>query len=105
MGYNLDIKAIADTLDFDIEDVEMLLEAFLESSQQTLIEMKNAIDQNDLESIFSSAHAIKGISANLTLNNISEIAKDLEFNAREGNEMDYISGYEKLKSLIEAIKE
>jgi len=104
MNYNLDIQKIADELDFDLEDVEMLLEVFLEGAEESLENLKNAIDTNDFDEIFNTAHAIKGSSANLTLMDISNLAKDIETNAREKNAINYLEKYELLKIMIFSIQ-
>ena len=104
MSYTVDLQKIADELDFDLEDIEMLMEVFLESAEESLQTLKGAIDSNDLETIYSSAHAIKGSSANLTLNEISVIAKDIESNAREKNSFDYLEYYNRLERLIHSLK-
>ena len=103
MSYNIDLQKIADELDFDLEDVEMLIEVFLEGANESLENLKNAIASNDLEQIFQSAHALKGSSANLTLINISNLAKEIEHEAKEGNSINYTIKYQELKSLIESI--
>ena len=103
MSNKLDLQKIADELEFDLEDVEMLLEVFLEGAQENLAELKNGIDSNDLEIIFRAGHAIKGSAANLTLNDISDLAKEIESNARAGESLNYQEYYEKLKSLIDSI--
>jgi HPt (histidine-containing phosphotransfer) domain-containing protein len=104
MDYSIDLQKIADALDFDLEDVEMLIEVFLESTEESLGLLKTAIQNNDLEEIFKSAHAIKGSSANLTLVNISNIAKEIEKDARDGNYINYIEKYEILNTMISNIK-
>ena len=104
MSYNIDLQKIADELDFDLEDVEMLLGIFLEGAEESMNSLKTAIDTNDLEQIFQSAHAIKGSSANLTLANISDLAKDMETEARAGNNINYLEKFEILKELISNIQ-
>ena len=104
MSYTIDLQKIADELDFDLEDIEMLFEVFLESAQESMKQLEKAINENDLSSIFASSHAIKGSAANITLEEISNIAKDIESNAREENNINYLELYEKLKALIEAIE-
>lgn len=104
MSYTIDLQKIADELDFDLEDVEMLLEVFLDSSKEILLALKESIEKNDLEAIFSSSHAIKGSAANLTLNEISDLAKEMEHNARESNNIDYNEKYLKLELLIKNIE-
>ncbi|MBN2782467.1 MAG: Hpt domain-containing protein, partial [Campylobacterales bacterium] len=104
MIYNLDLEAMASELDFDLEDVEMLVESFLETADESLEDMKIAIESNDMDGIFQSAHAIKGISANLTLNHISNIAKEIEMSARTSESIDFISKYQELSSVIKSIE-
>ena len=104
MSYNLDLEQIAQELDFDLEDVEMLIEVFLESAYENLDGLKAAIDSNNLQEIHHLGHAIKGSSANLTLMDISNIAKEIEQNAKEGNSIDYEKKYMELKTLIDGIE-
>lgn len=104
MKNKLDLQKIADELDFDLEDVEMLVEVFIESAEESLIELKEAIDSNDYDNIFKAAHAIKGSSANLTLMNISDVAKNIELQAREKNDADYHEMYTTLRTIMDEIK-
>ncbi len=103
MNYNINLQKIADELDFDLEDIEMLIEVFLKSADETLVSMQIAIKENNLEQIFKSAHSIKGSAANLTLHKISDLAKEIEHEAREKNSLDYLSKYNELKVLINNI--
>ena len=97
MAYNIDLEKIAQELEFDLEDVEMLLEVFLDSAKESLEDLKNGIEENNMETIFSSSHAIKGSAANILLNEISQLAKEIEVNARNNNEINYKEEYEKLR--------
>jgi len=103
MKYDLDLEKIAQELDFDLEDVEMLLEVFLEGVKENLQILKTAIDSGDMETTFKTAHAIKGSAANLTLNEISKIAKEIELNARKESDIDYQDRYKKLYLLVDKI--
>ncbi len=100
MSYSVDLQKIADELDFDLEDIEMLMEVFIEGAKESLASLKIAIDDNNYDEIFKSAHAIKGSSANLTLMNISDIAKEIESCARQSDTMDYLEKYELLNSML-----
>jgi len=104
MRYRIDLQKIAEGLDFDLEDVEMLIEVFLESAKENLQILKVAINSGDMEATFKSAHAIKGSAANLTLNEISDIAKEIEQNARKEYTIDYQGEYKKLSSLLDDIE-
>jgi len=104
MSYSIDLQKIADELDFDLEDVEMLLEVFLEGAEESLVELKNGVQTNNLENIFTSAHSIKGSASNLLLNDISDIAKEMENAARDNNDINYQEKYDELNLLIQEIK-
>ncbi|MEA3290463.1 MAG: Hpt domain-containing protein [Campylobacterota bacterium] len=103
MEYTIDLQQIADNLDFDLEDVEMLMEVFLEGAQESLAALKEAVDNNDMDGIYKSAHSLKGSSANLMLTDISEIAKDMELNAREQNNIEYSIKYDELEEKVSAL--
>ncbi len=100
MSYSIDLQKIADELDFDLEDIEMLMEVFMESAKESMHLLKIAIDNNNLDEIFKSAHAIKGSSANLTLIDISNVAKEIEHEARDCNNINYLGKYEILNNMI-----
>ncbi|MDC0933886.1 Hpt domain-containing protein [Arcobacteraceae bacterium] len=100
----INLQKIADELEFDLEDVEMLIEVFLESALESLLALDAAIKERNFVIIFESAHAIKGSSANLTLIEISDTAKTIETAARESKEIDYESLYNKLFTLINGIR-
>ena len=104
MSYTIDLQAIADELDFDLEDVEMLIGVFLESAKESMQNLKNGIDSNNLEKVFHSAHAIKGSAANLTLHAISDLAKFIEHHARDGENIDYAEYYKQIESLIHELQ-
>ena len=104
MNNKIDLQTIADELDFDLEDVEMLVEVFLSEAKKNLVNLKKAIDTNNLEDIFRYAHSIKGSASNLTLQEISNIAKEMEDNARKNATFDYKTACEILKQLIDNIR-
>ena len=104
MNEKIDLQKIADELDFDLEDITLILEVFLEGAKENLNLLKNAIERDDLEAIFKAAHGIKGGAANLTLNKIVEISKYIESSARNSEYIDYEKSYKSLKILIEDIE-
>ena len=101
----IDFKKIADELDFEIADVMMLIDMYLESAQDSIENIKIAIESNDLETIKNEAHAIKGSSANLKLDDIKVLAKEIELSATENQDIDYQSVISKLYEKIELLKE
>lgn len=103
MDYNVDLQKIADELDFDLEDIEMIFGVFLEGSKKSLCELKKAIELKNMEDIFHLAHSIKGSAANLTLMEISNIAKEIEFAADSKENIDYKSKFEALRNMVVAL--
>ena len=99
----IDFDRIAEDLGFEQEELTMLVGLFLESSKEEIEKMKAALDRYDLETIYKSAHTIKGSSGNLYLQDIFEISKFIELNARKGSSIDYKSKIKELESLINAI--
>lgn len=103
MGVNIDLNKIAEELDFDLEDVEMLMNLFLETSNENLNKMEIAIENNNLDDIYRLAHSIKGSAGTITLNNIYELSAFIENNARNSIQIDYKSKFIELKNLIESL--
>lgn len=104
MNYNIDLQNIADQLDFDLEDVEMLMGLFLDTAKESLSKMEQGIVNHNFEDIFISAHSIKGSALNLTLTDISQIAQNIEIEARAKNKIDYLEQYKLLDTMISDIK-
>ena len=99
----LDLDLLASELDFDRDDVVMLLEMFLEGAQVSLANMEEAIETNDITAISQEAHAIKGSAANMMLADIVDIANDLEVSAKQNKKINYLSLYTKLESMVEEL--
>lgn len=101
---NIDVQKIADELDFDFSDVEMLLEVFIQTAEETLISLNKAIVENDFENIFMLSHSIKGSASNLLLEDIVELAKILEFESNEKNKINYNEVFIKLSNELKKLK-
>lgn len=103
MNYLINLKDIADELDFDVEDVEMIMNHFIEDSKSNLKQLKIAVESNDIEQIAHSSHAIKGSASNILLNDITSAAKEIEDSAHEGNSINYMEKYIKLEKLLQGL--
>ncbi len=95
------VEKIAQELEFDPEDVEILLSMFTENAKESLQQMSQAIMHHDLLTIQNSAHAIKGSAANLMLQPISEKAREIEEAAKAGKTLDYLGLFQELETMIE----
>ncbi|MEA2051006.1 MAG: Hpt domain-containing protein [Campylobacterota bacterium] len=105
MSYNIDINKIALKLDFDVEDVEMLMGIFVQTANDTIDKMGIAINNNDFEEIYQTSHSLKGSAGNLTLDEISELSKTIESKSKSKDiKFDYKLNYDKLIDLIKKIE-
>ena len=106
MAFNVDVAKLAEELEFDVEDMEMLLENFLQVSMEYLQALGEAIEANDFEAITHNAHAIKGSAANLRVEGIASLAKEIEMQARvQDRNFDYTATYDKLKQELKDLKD
>jgi len=101
----INIENLAKALDFDIEDVEILVELFVESAQVSLANIEEAIEGNKIEVIAAEAHAIKGSAANLLLTDIQNMARDMENAAKENRKINYLTLFSQIEEQIEKISE
>ena len=104
MAYNIDYETLKNELDLEKDEVDMLVEIFLNTAEDELSNLEDAIEKLNFDQIAKSAHAIKGSSANLRLMYISETAKSIELAAKEKRKIDYKKNYQTLKESIEKIK-
>ncbi|MBW1614872.1 MAG: Hpt domain-containing protein [Deltaproteobacteria bacterium] len=77
----------------------------METTSSDLEELKRALDQGDAEKVHQKAHSIKGASGNLGLNELFELAKEIDDSARvnslNGLESLVQAFYEKYERLVE----
>jgi HPt (histidine-containing phosphotransfer) domain-containing protein len=105
MKYNIDLNKLADKFDFEIDEVEMIVETFLKTSKKNLDDIQKAIENDDKKKLSQAAHSLKGSSSTLQLTEIAELAKEIELNAKNNENIDYQNQYKQLKELINNIKE
>lgn len=101
----MNIEQIADILEFEIEDVEMLLDMFLSDAKESLEGISSTIESNDFEQMKNIAHGIKGSASNLLLDEISELALEIEQLAKTKSSADYHAMFEKLKNKLSTVEE
>lgn len=81
----MNIKKMADELELPKEEYVVLVKLFVETSRNDIERLVAAISNRESEKAAQAAHSIKGAAVNLELTEVSEIAKKLEMEAREGN--------------------
>ncbi len=103
----MNMQHIADILEFDLEDVEMLVDMFLTDAKASLENVESLIASNDFEQMKNISHGIKGSASNLMLEEIREVAVEIEDLAKTKTSANYHALFEKLEhelKTIEAIK-
>ena len=79
----MDVKELADNLGLEEDEYLELFELFLETTESNLEKLRTGIDTGNTQEVVASSHSIKGSSANLGLEKISEVAKAVEEKARQ----------------------
>ena len=104
MSTKVDLQQIADNLGFGLSDVEMLINMFIDASNDSIEQLFIAIQENNYDDMIAHAHAVKGSAANIMLEDITAIAQEIELGAhnKESN-IDYHSKCEELKQLVNNI--
>lgn len=95
---------LAERFGHDEELIEVILASFLEEAAQLLETIEQAMGQGDCETIRSSAHAIKGGSANVNADRLNKEAKALETFARQGDSPSFPGQYDMVMAEYSAFK-
>ncbi len=101
---NLDHEVMAKAIGLKVKHMPMLINSFLTESSPILETMANQIQEKDYEGVRASAHSIKGSAGNLRFNELSEMARELEYAATAGDSsFDYLGYLEAIKESIRTI--
>ena len=87
-GSALDRQILDDLIDIMGDEYVDLISVYLEDAPQSMAQLAKAAERKDTEGLISPAHSLKSTSANLGAMALSEMAKDIELNAREGRAND-----------------
>ncbi len=94
----MNITRLAENLGLEPEEYLEILEILVESGQADIDALEQSLKTGDAEGVMKAAHSLKGAAANLGLTDLSEIARDIESNARE-QDLDGVN--EKMDTLKE----
>ncbi len=100
----MDIKKLAENLDLDLEDFNEIFEIYMETTSSELQELKAALQDGDAERAHEKSHSIKGSSGNLGLDELYELAKQIDdrtrVNSLNGLEDMVSAFYERYEKLV-----
>jgi len=94
----MDLKKIAERLGLDVEDIRELLELYVETTTSDLAQLKRAIETKNAELAHAKAHSIKGASGNLGLDEMYELAKEIDDRAR-------VNSLDGLEDMVQVLQE
>ena len=99
------LQRVADLHGLDPEDIDEIAELCLEDAENNIAVLKNAQQGQNLADAIRAAHSIKGASANIHLNELSNAARDIETNLREDNFVDLQNSLSVLEQKYEDFKQ
>ena len=93
----MDLNELTERLGLDVEDIRELLELYVETTTSDLAQLKGAIEAKDAQLAHAKAHSIKGASGNLGLDEMYELAKEIDDRAR----VNSLDGLEKMVQVFQ----
>ena len=101
----MNFKELAENLGLEEDEYMELIELFIETGISDLDKFRSAIEEGNGEEAANAAHSLKGAAGSLGLMEISEIAKEIEGESRNGR-LDEIAEFaQTLKEKLEEIAE
>ena len=94
----MEISELAENIGLDVEDFSEIFEIYVETTSSYLEELKIALQERDMQAVHEKAHSIKGASGNLGLNELYELARDIDERVSE----DSLNGVE---SIVQTLSE
>ena len=87
---------LADVAGDDEEFIIELVNAFLSGGEDTVQELRAAVELGDTAAVARAAHKLKGAAANLHVNNLATLSFDLETRAKSDQKVDWHADLEKI---------
>ena len=105
----MNFNEMAENIGLDEQDFREMAELFVSVGETDLEKLRDAWANRNCQGVVMSAHSLKGASANLGFNDIYEIAKRVEADARaqklDGADEAIGKIAQKLTSISEALEE
>lgn len=81
----MDFEIPAQKLGLEVDEYLELIELFIETGNNDLKGIEDAMVKNDAQAVVERSHSLKGASGNLGITEIYEKAKNIEDRARNNN--------------------
>ena len=99
------LQRVADIHGLDPEDIDEIAELCLDDTETNIAVLKTAERGQDLSEAVRAAHSIKGASANIHVNELSNAAKVLEQQLREEDFTNYQGNVANLEAEFQKFKQ
>jgi len=99
------LKLFSESLKLNEDIVKRLVKVYFESVGEDLRHLKKAIENMDFKKIYEYALKIKNSSNSLKIKEVVSLAEEIEESAAKEKMINYKDKFEKLKNLIDKIKE
>ena len=90
MPKTFDVEALKNELELDDEDIVELFHDFKEFINETISELKSAVESGDMTKSRALSHSIKGSAGNLRIQEVHEISKQMQDDS-EGSDVDALN--------------
>jgi HPt (histidine-containing phosphotransfer) domain-containing protein len=81
----IDKKVLAQLKNLKAGLLTRVIDLYLESSPKLLLDMEQALTQQDTNSLYKVAHSLKNSSANLGITDLTNLCRELEIKGREAD--------------------
>ena len=94
----MDFQELASRLGIDEEDFMELVELFVTTTRSDIEKIKKGFNENDCTTAAAASHSIKGAAGNLGFDEMFELSKRMEMQAKSGS----LDGFEDFIADLEA---
>lgn len=101
----MDIKELSSNLGIDEEDFIELAQLLIDTTLNDIDKIKTSLAADDAQGASMAAHSIKGASGNLGFMELSDIAKEMEMEAKAGQLDNFEDLLRKTDTALHAVKE
>lgn len=99
----MDYKDLASRLGIDEEDFMDLVELFISTSLADIEKIKAGVADHDPQAAAAASHSIKGAAANMGFEEISNLSKDMEMQAKGGSVENFDTYIADLESMVNGL--
>lgn len=99
----IDLKQLQNDFAFSKGLFERLLKIFVDNYPKYMQNLQDAIEEKNYKNIYQWAHTLKGSAANLKLELVKDLSKELEDAGSKEESIDYETKFEELLSILKLI--